>query len=475
MRSREISIWTDERWYNAMSHHLGEETVESRLSNIFSELCKELPSAEYDRISSEIAEEHQREREEYEANRKLAVFHIKENGSEVRFSVDNRVELLDAARILRAYLQSESKFADGFADRFRHREPLTPEQFQAYAAERMENTGRVTGAYAVDLDNGIFSALNIMDGWQSYRTKDISTAAYHAFRKHGEPDDTRWRILLDRLDGKELSPEEFNRLRTIRAVVLEPRKPSQIKEIGASLETLQAIVGGELQKVAPFEDSAVLLCNLEGKAEGLPLNRALRDEDGDICNIIAGTFVIVGGGRNSYESLTEEMAKKYADAYRTPERIDHVNGKFLVSPMPRGEWEPIYLSGSRRLEATDISMAEDIVQHDNLLEFYLDVVFDPDKVFGIHVCTSDNDDYVNVYANYDLEAGQVCDDLEVYLVKGDGDEQDYKYRLNDAEKMHLRPRMEEYCQHRWNQSLADCQQQYRSEQSEAEQAMGPTM
>lgn len=348
MRSREISIWTDERWYNAVSHHLGEETVESRLSNIFSELCKELPSAEYDRINSEIAEEKQRDREEYEANRKLAVFHIKENGSEVRFSVDNRVELLDATRMLRAYLQSESKFEDGFAGRFRHREPLTPEQFQAYAAERMENTGRVTGAYAVDLDNGIFSALNIMDGWQSYKTKDISAAAYHAFRKHGEQDDTRWRILLDRLDGKELSPEEFNRLRTIRAVGDEPR----------------------------------------------------------------------------------------------------------------------YLSGSRRLTQEDISFVDEIVQEGRLLNFYMEVIFDPDKVFGTNVATDENDDWINVYADYDMEAGRLCDDLYVYLVQGDGNEQDYKYRLTDEEKSYLLPKMEEHCQHQLGMSLGDCRQQYCTEQNE---------
>lgn len=470
MSSREIQLWIDERWYGALKQHLGETTLESRLQTALAEICKELPREEYDRISTEIAEEDLRNQAEREANRRLAIFHINENGSEARFAVDERLELLSVARMLRSYLQSDIKFNDGFAGRFRNREPLTLDAFNTFAAERMENTGRVTGAYDVDLDNGIFSALNIMDGWQSFTTKDVSTAAYHAFRKTAQSMDERLNILVGHLAGKELSPDEFNRLRTIRAVVLEPRKMAQVKEIGASLEALQAIVGGQIQEVAPFDDSAVLICNLEGKVDGLPLNRALRDTDGDICDIVAGTFIIVNGSGTNYDSLTEEMAKKYSDIYRIPERVDYANGKFLVSKLPSEEWEPIYISGGRRLEEKDISMAEDIMQNDNLLEFYLEVVFDPDKVFGTHVCTDLNDDYVNVYANYDMETGEVCDDLEVYLVKGDGDEQDYKYRLSDEEKAYLLPKMEEYCQHRLHQSLADCQQEY-----QVEQAMGPSM
>ena len=35
----------------------------------------------------------------------------------------------------------------------------------------------------------------------------------------------------------------------------------------------------------PYEDPVALVCNEEGKLEGLPLNRALRDEDGDIYSL----------------------------------------------------------------------------------------------------------------------------------------------------------------------------------------------
>ena len=50
---------------------------------------------------------------------------------------------------------------------------------------------------------------------------------------------------------------------------------------------------------------------------------------------------------------------------------------------------------------------------DGLLNFYLETSFDVDAVFGTQVCTAENGDWLNVYANYDMASGQVCDKLEI--------------------------------------------------------------
>ena len=55
-----------------------------------------------------------------------------------------------------------------------------------------------------------------------------------------------------------------------------------MKEIDSDLKSLQHEVGGYIEAIYPYEDPVALVCNEEGKLEGLPLNRALRDEDGDI-------------------------------------------------------------------------------------------------------------------------------------------------------------------------------------------------
>lgn len=92
------------------------------------------------------------------------------------------------------------------------------------------------------------------------------------------------------------------------------------------------------------------------------------------------------------------------------------------------------------------------------------VTFDADAVFGTHVCTSENDDYLNIYANYNLERGCVCDTLDVYLVRGDGSEHDYQYRLSEKEKALLLPKMEEHCKQCLGQSLEKCCADYPAEQ-----------
>ena len=161
--------------------------------------------------------------------------------------------------------------------------------------------------------------------------------------------------------------------------------------------------------------------------------------------------------------------KKSHTVWGEREHIFHsrLDGKQLTN-----EDRTIYLTGARTLRTEDISFAEDIVQNENLLEFYMEVCFDADKVFGTHVCTTEIDDYLNLYANYDMEKRCVADTLEVYLVRGSGGEQDYRYRLTDAEKELLLPRMEEYCQQKWGQTLGECCEQYHSEQQHEQQSGG---
>ena len=146
--------------------------------------------------------------------------------------------------------------------------------------------------------------------------------------------------------------------------------------------------------------------------------------------------------------------------------LDRLHGKEITY-----ETEPQYLTGSRTLRAEDISFAEDIIQNDNLLEFYMEVSFNADEVFGTNVCTTENDDWLNIYANYDLERGCVCDTLEVFLQCSNGDELDFKYRLSPEEQALFIPKMNTYCQEHWGQSLEECCTDYLAEQSPASPEM----
>ena len=80
----------------------------------------------------------------------------------------------------------------------------------------------------------------------------------------------------------------------IKVLVVEPMKPCRVEEIDHSLEAMQAIVGGYIEEVTPFNDPVAIVCNEEGKLQGLPFNRQLVDRSGAPYDILCGTFFIAG-------------------------------------------------------------------------------------------------------------------------------------------------------------------------------------
>ena len=97
---------------------------------------------------------------------------------------------------------------------------------------------------------------------------------------------------------------------------------------------MQALVGGYIQAVYPYEEPVALIADESGKLDGLPLNRALRDSDGDIYDIIAGNFFIAGLGQNDFTDLPHELAEQFAEQFRQPEMFMRVDGKIVATPMP---------------------------------------------------------------------------------------------------------------------------------------------
>ena len=67
--------------------------------------------------------------------------------------------------------------------------------------------------------------------------------------------------------------------------------------------------------------------------KGSQLNRALRDEDGKIYDIVAGTFLIVGLGEEDFSSLKPEHTKQFKEKFNTPEMFMRLNGKLAVLPL----------------------------------------------------------------------------------------------------------------------------------------------
>ena len=282
--------------------------------------------------SREIWQEDQEKRQVRDTEEKIAVFHVTENSESVYFSMAESLELLQTAVHLRNYLSGKNMDTK-FVSTFPRREKITQEQFDTAAAERMENTGCISGAYELDFDARTFSALNIMDGWKAYAMDDIAAAAEAAFQEAEISEDARWRIFLDRLDGQDLT---------------------------------------------------------------------------------------------------------------TPSRLTARNFYFEDS-----------------IEAMD----------DRILNFYVVPCFNVDEVFGTFVETDENDHALNVYANYDMQRQQVCDELEMTLYGSGIEDQPLTYHLNAAEKEVLREKMEAYCMQREYMPLNQLCQEILQEQDAPTQEM----
>ena len=325
----DIILWIDRRWKDAIEKHLKDETLQEHLEDVLDELCNQLPEREYERISAEIYAEDAAQRAAEEASRTYAAYHVVENGQEWYFKTSPGEELLDTAEKLRSYVTGEKGTApEMFIRMFPNGRPITAEEYDALTALRMENTGKVCGVFDLNFDKREFSAVHIMDGWQTWAMRDVSVAVYHATRSQFASSDDQWRKLLDHLSGKEIT-------------------------------------------------------------------------------------------------------------------------------------------SAGHLSARNFSFGDEIIESDGKLNFYVQTEFDVDTAFGTFVCTDKNDDWLNIYANYDIAEDRPCDTLELTLCKGDGSEESWSYPLNAAEQEVLMRKMEEFCQLQTGMSLRDYAQQFREEQMQA--------
>ena len=328
-QQEEIVLWIDRRWKNAIEKYLKDETLQEHLENVLDELCNQLPAHEYERISNVIQSEAAAQRAAEEAARSYDAYHVVENGQEWYFKTTPGEELLEAGKKLRSYITTEESAApDLFIKMFARGQPITAEEYNALTTERMENTGKVRGVFDLNFDKHEFSAVHIMDGWQTWAMRDVSVAAYHATRSYFAPAKEQWSKLLDHLSGKEIT-------------------------------------------------------------------------------------------------------------------------------------------STGHLSARNFSFGEEIIESDGKLNFYVQTDFDVDAAFGTFVCTDQNDDWLNIYANYDLEADGLCDTLELNLCRGNGTEESWNYHLNAAEQEVLARKMEEFCQQQTGMTLHEYAQQLRDEQSTA--------
>ena len=117
-------------------------------------------------------------------------------------------------------------------------------------------------------------------------------------------------------------------------LLVKPGMYPQAVQIGGELEDLQKAVGGDIEAVYPYNEPVALIVNDEGKLNGSELNRALRDNDGQIYDIVAGDFLVVGLGEENCASLSPQLMEKFEKEFHQPEMFVRMGRSIMALPLP---------------------------------------------------------------------------------------------------------------------------------------------
>lgn len=109
----------------------------------------------------------------------------------------------------------------------------------------------------------------------------------------------------------------------IQVMLIEPMKRPTMIEISNDLESMQNLVKGLIQEYMPFDDDVAIICNEEGKINGMLPNRGIFNQSGELQDIIFGSFFLCNAPAESekFLGLTEAQQEKYKEYFRSPERF----------------------------------------------------------------------------------------------------------------------------------------------------------
>lgn len=139
-------------------------------------------------------------------------------------------------------------------------------------------------------------------------------------------------IVLDSKDFKGASFQAGEAMEKIQILIIKPGKSPERAEIGLKLKDMQAVVGGDIEEYQPFDDEVAIVCNAGGKINRLPPNRAIYSGNGELMDVIAGTFFICNApiSSDTFQSLSGEQIEKYEKMFHDPERFRRTAGGIQV-------------------------------------------------------------------------------------------------------------------------------------------------
>ena len=182
----------------------------------------------------------------------------------------------------------------------------------------------------------------------------------------------------------------------MKVLMIEPGKAPYEAELDGSLESMQEAVGGGIEGYYLYAEPVAIVCNDEGKINGLPLNRAIYNEDGEMIEIMAGTFFIAGLGEESFADLPDYFMEQYKEQFKYPKKFYRLAGEIVAvkQPLPPEEKQ-------QPAPAMEEPGGDDI-----RLDESTDLAFDLDEFFR-----QKNPNYAAIFDNPPVQKAALADAL----------------------------------------------------------------
>lgn len=108
----------------------------------------------------------------------------------------------------------------------------------------------------------------------------------------------------------------------IKVIVVRPHEEARVEEIGTTLVEMQKVVEGYIEIFHPW-DGVCIICNEEGKINGMDPCRVIYGDDGKLIDIIYGPFFLC----NTFETFdSDELEEGEEFGSLTPEQIEKYLG-----------------------------------------------------------------------------------------------------------------------------------------------------
>lgn len=452
--------------------------IESYLQDYLLELYREMvPADQMKAIDAVIRQEVQKAQQKQETQKSFSVFRLWEGGKCQCMATEFPQDILETAFLLHQCLGESEGRASAFAQKIRGGYEISPERFDLLAQEWLRTTGYVAEVFDLDFDRQMLTTVDLLlDDWTSYWFQDVYAAVDAALCEKHCTRAERLNKLMEQLVENECfdqgpsTPLQRAQRELQPGDLLFPNRPGHRgRRLNFLVECASDAVQMEVfspevrhDELGSWLDISVSYDAARQEVQDyvslrLYRNHGLWERD--------FRYDLTPGEQNLLKAEMEaHCQKRYGKT---------LNDLYAEELRQAGKRPPELKRESRRLDLEQVFFEGDISECSGKLSFYVPVTFDPDAVFGTHVASESNDDWLNIYADFDLETGEPEKALTVVLICSDGHEFEFSYSLNAAELEQLREKMEDYCQTQTGMSLDDYRQELLSEtrSSDMEQRM----